>query len=469
MKPTQSTLHRYFFASACSLVLAACGGGGGSPGTTTATDTTGAQAAVYDGPIMGYGSVIVNGMRFSSVGAVMQDDDGQSVTLAQLKLGMTVHIEGVADQASGQGRASRVELVHGTRGVVTGISTSTGTLTVNGQTINTNSSTAYQGVTGLAALTVGQTVEVFGAAQTDGSLLASLIEVKAPQAAVSLVGRISALTGTTFNVGTLTVNYATAVVDGVLVDGKRVRVKAASGPVANVLTASAVRVSAAAAVGNTPVATGTRMKVKGVADAAPVNGLLTVSGTPIDVSKAVIQGGATLSAGQLLEVFGIWDGKVLQATRVEVEGFREHQMGGRNELFGAVSSVTGTTAVVDGVTVDLSTAMFSNGGTLAQVVVGVYVEIKGNMVGDKLVATRVELKSASGAEGVGFEQFGLVTDFVSISNFKLNGMTVDATTAVFEHGVAADVVNGAYIEIRGAKNAAGVFVATLVEIEKKKV
>jgi hypothetical protein len=31
------------------------------------------------------------------------------------------------------------------------------------------------------------------------------------------------------------------------------------------------------------------------------------------------------------------------------------------------------------------------------------------------------------------------------------------------------VVNGAYIEIRGAKNAAGVFVATLVEIEKKKV
>jgi hypothetical protein len=464
MKPTQSTVYRYFFASACCLVLAACGGGGGSPGTTTGT--SGAQAAVYDGPIMGYGSVIVNGMRFSSVGAVLQDDDGQTVNLAQLKMGMTMHIEGVADETTGQGTASKMELVHGTRGVITAVNTPPGTLTVLGQVITTNATTAFQGATGLAALTVGQSVEVFGVAQTDGSLLATLIEVKVAQAAVSLVGRISGLTGTTFKVGNLTVNYASAVVDGVLADDKRVRVKAASGPVANVLTASAVRVSAAAAVGNTPVAAGARMKVKGVADAAPVNGLLTVSGTPIDVSKAVIQGGATINAGQLLEVFGIWDGKVLQATRVELEGAREARIGGRNELFGAVSSVTGNTVVVDGVTVDLGSAVFSDGGTLAQVLVGVYVEIKGNMVGDKLVATRVEIKTAT---GLGFEQFGVVTDFVSVSNFKLNGMTVDASTAVFEHGAAADVVNGAYVEIRGAKNAAGVFVATLVEIEKKKV
>jgi hypothetical protein len=463
-RSTPSTVCGYVVASAISLVLAACGGGGGSPGTIT-----GAQAAVYNGPVMGFGSVIVNGVRFSSVGATLQDDDGQPVTLAQLKMGTTVHIEGVADDATGVGKAGKVELVHGTRGVVTAISTGAGTLTVNGQNITTNSSTAYHGVTGLAALTLGQSVEVFGVAQADGSLLATLIEVKVAQAAVSLVGRISDLTASTFKVGTLTVNYANAVLDGVLLDGKRVRVKAASGPVANVLTATAVRVSAAAVVGNSPVASGTRMKVKGVADAAPVNGLLTLSGTPIDISKAVIEGGATLAAGQMLEVKGIWDGKVLQATRVEVEGSREREIGGRNELYGAVSSLTGTTAVVNGVTVDLSSAVFSNGGSLAQVVVGVYVEIKGNMVGDKLVATRVEIKTAGAAAGMDFEQFGLVTDFVSISNFKLNGMTVDATTAVFVHGAAADVVNGAYIEIRGAKNAAGVFVATLVEIEKKKV
>lgn len=453
-------------AMACTAILVACGGGGGSPGTTT--PPTAAQAAtVVDGPLMGYGSVIVNGVRFSTVGASMQDDDGQSVNLSQLKLGMTLRVDGDADDATARGSASKIELVHGNRGAVTAIDVPAGTLTVLGQTVKTNSATAFQGAAGLAALTVGQVVEVYGVLQPDGSLLATLIEVKAAVTSVSLIGRISSLGGTSFKVGNLTVNYATAVVTGVLGDGKRVRVKATSGPVANVLTATSVKVSGNAWVNGGPVTTGASLKLKGVADAAPVDGLLTVSGTPVDVSKAVIRGGNSIAAGALIEVKGTWDGSSLQASVVEIEGFREHDMGGRNELFGAVSSVTGNIVVVDGVTVDLTAAVFSN-GTLAQVVVGSYVEIKGNLVGTTLMATRVELKTGSGAVGLGFEQFGPVTDFVSSSNFKVNGMLVDASKAVFVHGSAANLANGVYVEINGAKDASGTFLATKVEIESKK-
>ena len=44
-------------------------------------------------------------------------------------------------------------------------------------------------------------------------------------------------------------------------------------------------------------------------------------------------------------------------------------------------------------------------------------------------------------------------------------MLVDASSARFEDGTASNLVNGAYVEIKGAQNANGVFVATKVEFK----
>ena len=85
-----------------AMMLTACGGGGG---TTPPVSTTAPAAAMYAGPITGFGSVIVNGMRFSSVGATLQDDDGQDINLDQLKLGMTVRVSGTADDSTQLGTA----------------------------------------------------------------------------------------------------------------------------------------------------------------------------------------------------------------------------------------------------------------------------------------------------------------------------------------------------------------------------
>ena len=98
MNRVTTTFYRTTLTLAGIAMVSACGGGGSSgtsasnPPALVASNTT-----VYAGPIAGFGSVIVNGMRFSSVGAELRDDDGLSVNLEQLKLGMGVRISGDAN------------------------------------------------------------------------------------------------------------------------------------------------------------------------------------------------------------------------------------------------------------------------------------------------------------------------------------------------------------------------------------
>ena len=113
-------------------------------------------------------------------------------------------------------------------------------------------------------------------------------------------------------------------------------------------------------------------------------------------------------------------------------------------------------------TVDVTNAAFTN-GVLADLTTGTYVEIKGHMVDGVLVATKVEFKTGAGHD---FEDHGLDADFVSISSFTVNGVPFDATNAIFEHGKSVtDLSNGVYVEIKGALNADGVFVATKIEVK----
>ena len=87
------------------LVLTACGG--------VETGGTGAGAYVQ-GPITGFGSVIVAGVRFDDSGARVEDADGVRRDRDELRLGMLVEVESgpIGDDGSG-GRlatATRVRL-----------------------------------------------------------------------------------------------------------------------------------------------------------------------------------------------------------------------------------------------------------------------------------------------------------------------------------------------------------------------
>ncbi|RPH44992.1 MAG: hypothetical protein EHM87_08305, partial [Burkholderiales bacterium] len=208
---------RLLAAAVASALLAACGGGGtpaGSTATTAAaTATSGAQVAA--GTITGFGSVIVDGVRYDDAGATVKSEDDaaspRTVSLSDLKLGMQVEVK--ADDA---GRATLVTISSEVLGRIASIST-TG-FTVAGQDVRIStdpaSPTVYEGVAGLSGLAVNDLVEVHGTRDAAGAVLASRVERKDPAATVSIrvVGTVAGLDATaqSFRLGGLTVRWDAA-------------------------------------------------------------------------------------------------------------------------------------------------------------------------------------------------------------------------------------------------------------------
>jgi Domain of unknown function (DUF5666) len=459
----RSRILRITGALALSLLLAACGGGNNSKDNYPATTGTGSgtqTASVYQGAITGFGSVIVNGVRFSTVGASLADNDAMSLTHNDLHIGTTVQIIGTSDDATGAGNATRIVVIRGLHGSISAIAAPE--LTVLGQRVVTSSTTAYQNVTGLTALIIGDTVEAYGVRQADGSVLATLIEKKTLTGA-SLPGLVSNLdtVAKTFTINGLTVNYATALITGTLANGASVKVKATAAPIAGVLTATHIKVHNESAEYGSQGAAGI-LKIKGIASSAPLAGLVMISGTSVNVSNAVYRGGNSIVAGSYVEVRGTWNGTTLMANQVEFEGYHATQVGGNNELYGQISAYTSlSNFVVNGVNVDASTAT----GVTNGLTVGTYIEVKGNMVGNVLKATKIELQNSNTPSGGYYETYGTVSNFVSMASFTVNGMQVNASGAYVEHPERGAIANGRYIEMKGSQNANGVFIASKIEIK----
>ena len=485
-------------------ILSACGGGGGSnseTGTTaasapaaTVTPTpvaTQASTSFYQGPISGLGSVVVNGLRFSVVGANLTDDDSKNLTSADLQIGMQVKVKGSSDQQQLTGVANSIELTHGTRGPITAMNAAANELTVMGQRVVVNANTTYKGTTGLAGLASGDTLEVHGLRQTDGSITASLIEKKT-LAVYGVRGVVQSLNqnAKSFNVGTLLVDYSAAAITGTLVNGASVKVRASSQPVSGRLAVASVEVA-----NTTPsYAFNTTLRLKGAINTTPVAGQLTIDGTPVDISSAVVSGGngGALKAGDVVEARGVWDGSKLKVTQIEFDGYRESQAGFKNELYGNISAYTSlSNFVVNGVTVDASAIP---GLTASLLKTGSYVEVKGAMQGTTLKASKVEIKNAAGTitgnaatpdniittktsasdnndqqivvvSGGYYETYGAVTSYKSIADFTVNGIRVNASSALMEHPERGPLRDGSFVEMKGSQNASGVFVASKLEIK----
>ncbi|QTD43979.1 hypothetical protein [Ottowia testudinis] len=123
-------------ALVASSLLTGCGGGGGDV-TPTAPSAPAARAAVYSGPITGFGSVIVNGVRFDTVGARLTDDDDTPIVLQDLALGMVVTIDGSVDEAAARGSARTLSLMRGSTGPITTIDLAGQTFTLLGLSVKT--------------------------------------------------------------------------------------------------------------------------------------------------------------------------------------------------------------------------------------------------------------------------------------------------------------------------------------------
>jgi hypothetical protein len=202
----------------CAILLtifmaAACGGGGGgdgitnpSPALTAGITRTGVAVAV--GPITGFGSVIVNGVRYDTSAATFTKD-GVAAVQSDFSVGQFVVVTGTIDDDNSNAVATTVEfedLVEGPVASVTGT-----TFVALGQTVLTGPTTSIDDNCPdlLADLVSVPAVEVSGSFLDDGRIDASRVECKPVLGLMEVTGKVSGLdTGATmFQINALTVNY----------------------------------------------------------------------------------------------------------------------------------------------------------------------------------------------------------------------------------------------------------------------
>ncbi|MCB1914241.1 MAG: hypothetical protein KDG52_00770 [Rhodocyclaceae bacterium] len=364
---------------ATGFLLAACGGGGGG-GTTVIGGGTGTASDTTVGAISGFGSIIVNGVRFEDNAARVNDDSGNSISSSDLRLGMTVEIRGsIGDD--GTGTATDISLFSELKGPLSDLDTTAGTFTVLGFTVITDGETVYEDVSDLSGLADGDFVEVYGL-RNGAIVIASRVEKKDPtdRGEVKLRGQVDSLdTGAaTFQLGSTTVAYGSAQVTpsvNALVEGAFVKVRSSTLPNGAVVEASRIQV-----VGNLP--------------------------------------------------FSIDDG-------------------GKIEIEGVVTDFTSISEfVISGITVDASDATFLR-GSASDVRVGTRLEVEGPFGDGVLTALKAKFEDGSGIDE--FELHGTVGNFVSLADFQVRGVNIDASgNVLFERGTADDVANGRLVEVEGS-------------------
>jgi hypothetical protein len=389
----------FVLAGAASL-LAACGGGGGADGTAAADPTAAASEAaavsLKTGRITGFGSIIVDGVRYDDSTASFADDDGGSRDRSGMRLGMVVEVQGGRiDPATARARAVAFVVRSEIEGPVEAVDAAAGTLTVLGQALRVDASTVYEDVAGLAGLSVGQLVEVHSLPGTDGRRIATRIDRESSMQRYELRGRVASVdtVARTFRIGEATISYATLAVPRAPVDGQLVKVDLATVPVNGTWVAIRMRDGGFAS----RIADRNELEVEGRVSGFESLARFSVGGVPVDASGPGVrfEDGArvALADGVRVEVEGRMVDGVLIARKVELER-RARGDGDRVELEGVVDSVDPglRTMTLRGVKVSWSTATRFDDIAESNLRVGVRVEVEGRMAADGSTVEALEIE-----------------------------------------------------------------------------
>jgi len=396
-------------AAGLAATLVACGGGGSS----SAGVGTGGTGSFAVGTISGFGSIIVNGVRYDDSSATVLDDDDNASSSSALAIGQVVELRGAVDSDGLKGSATSIAYFSELKGRIDFIGANS--VTVFGHVVNVTATTVFQNAAGLADLTVDNVIEVYGLPAAGGAITATRIERKAVSVAAyggqfRLRGVVSGLVATSpgqrFTVGSVTVqtDNSTLVV-GTVANGVFVKVRLNKTPAGDgSYTALRVKVKERAYESGV-----NKAEVQGLISgftslAAPFK----VNGYPVQLDTSVTYeppGAASdLANGVRIESKGVVTSGVLVIRKVEFDN--EDNAGGTDgndapfEFHGvAACSATpcGSPAgsiVVRGVTVQYGTStQFS--GVIAANLNGARVEVKAiaqpGSSGTTLLATRIQL------------------------------------------------------------------------------
>jgi hypothetical protein len=366
------------------LVLTACGG--------VETGGTGAGAYVQ-GPITGFGSVIVAGVRFDDSGARVEDVDGVRRDRDELRLGMLVEVESgpIGDDGSG-GRlatATRVRLASELLGPVGVVDLENARIGVLGQLVRLTPATVVDGVVGgAAALASGNVVEVYGFFDPIGGYVATRIERRTTLPETYRVrGVVRALDGATLRIGLQLFDLSAIGVPAGLAEGQFVRLALRPTPVDGRWQATAIAIETRSA-GDRDEA-----EIEGLISAYTSAAEFSVNGVRVDASNANAAGG--LALGVRVKVRGRSSAGVLVAASVDIRSDDDAFNEGIDirDAIGTVD-VSTQTFTLRGITVFYGSVppdRFDN-GTVADLSPNRRVRVRGVLSADRtrVLATRIE-------------------------------------------------------------------------------
>jgi hypothetical protein len=429
MRPTRLRALGVLLSTALGVI--ACGDGGNGGGMTAGIDRGGITIA--QGPITGFGSVIVNGVRWSTTGATILVD-GATATEADLAIGQVVRVEGTLDAGGTTGTARSISFDDNVTGPIGSIDLANERFAVLGQIVQTSAATSFDDSIvprGLEGLAIGDVVEVSGLVAADGVINATRIERSAAADELEVRGEVSGLDSGAqhFRINELEVDYSAAQLEDF----------PASGPAEGDLVEVRGTLDGEGTLIATRVEREDRTLRGDEDDEADFEGLVTrfVSATDFDVAgQPVTTNAATefrdgtaddLVLGVNVEVEGEFDnsGRVV-AEKVEFRRSAEVRI---EALVDSIDT-DADTLVVLGVTVrataatrfeDHSDADLERFG-IDDLHAGDFVEIRAYSDGDALIATRIERDDTDDE----VELRGRASE-VAAPTFRVAGVTVETT------------------------------------------
>ena len=210
-------MKKFLFILAAAMI-SACGGSGGNNNSTAGIDGRGGAApvaVVSRGTITGFGSIVVNGVRYDTTNAIF-GIDGRGGQQSDLAVGDVVLVEGTVNEDGTNPVADRVTFDDAVEGPISAIDLAAQTLTVLGQLVRIDADTSFDdsiAPRSLEGLAVNDVVEVSGFSLADGSISATRIEPKPPGGELELTGIVSNAEATTFEINGFVVDFSAAMLE----------------------------------------------------------------------------------------------------------------------------------------------------------------------------------------------------------------------------------------------------------------
>ena len=481
-------------AAAAALLVVGCGGGGGASPTASAPPPVAVSPPppppppvseteiTVEGPIQGFGSIIVNGTRYDTDAATVVVD-GEDSVLAELSVGQVVSLEATKTDDGALPVARRVLYEEALQGEVEAVDEDG--FTILGIDVIVDEDTIFEDELTLETLSVGDAVEVSGRFRDDTELLASYVEMADDSDAdYEIHGTVRPLdeTAQTFRLRGRKIGYGSATLEdfedgNVLSNGDIVEVEGSTflndlTLVATVVEYEGMAPTRGREAGDEAEIKGPITRFESLSD-FDVAGLRVTTTADTEIEDCPAEGPGL---GTVVEVEGEFDAdRVLVADELECE--REALIRARGAV-DAVDAGAGTITVlgVDFITDD--DTKFSDQGPnrvrefgLDDIAVGDRVEARGYDDDGSRVAKLIRRRSESRR---GDELRGFV-DSVGEDSLVIEGVTVlvDAGTDIElppEFGLdipplSEAFAEGDYVKVKGTENADGGLVAERIERE----